>query len=172
MNNGTADISTVHTVRLSRKEEASITMDEKEYAENAWVEADDIVGNKHKYHPALRQAVCDLLAFRKWAELGQLVNGAGSSSSDNNRQVAECARGLVALHHSAEANNAGKIEVQRMLIFWTAYQSPKQLCVHFRYALILDGDNTGISMESQLSSHSPLLPPTPIMAPVHLHLAF
>eukprot|EP00613_Pedinella_sp_CCMP2098_P052155 CAMPEP_0171883920 /NCGR_PEP_ID=MMETSP0992-20121227/40449_1 /TAXON_ID=483369 /ORGANISM="non described non described, Strain CCMP2098" /LENGTH=295 /DNA_ID=CAMNT_0012510193 /DNA_START=57 /DNA_END=940 /DNA_ORIENTATION=- len=56
--NGTADISTVHTLQLTPEEEGTITMDPREYSESRYFTLEEIlVGD---FHPCLQQSVRDL----------------------------------------------------------------------------------------------------------------
>jgi hypothetical protein len=56
--NGTADISTVHSLQLTASEEGTITMDPREYSDSRYFSLDEI--SKGDFHPCLKQSVQDL----------------------------------------------------------------------------------------------------------------
>jgi len=73
---GTADISVVLTINLQQEEIASIVMDPQEYSDTMWIDPQIIVEQAHAsitFHPALRQAVIDLLCMRKWFYLESIL---------------------------------------------------------------------------------------------------
>ena len=84
--NGTADASTVFELPLTQAEADGLgpsKFDEKEYADAAWVGPLDIL--EGDYHPALQQAVRDLLAQRAYSDLRNVAGGPPAA-------VARCAR--------------------------------------------------------------------------------
>lgn len=102
--NGTADTSTIHVLSLLADEEkllSSARMDENEYADARWVDIDTIADGE--YHPALKQAVADLMARRAFQHLGYgVISHAGDSV------VASFARQLVISHcNSIAFSSAG-----------------------------------------------------------------
>jgi len=66
--NGTADISIVLTVELTKEEIQRFRVDETEYSEFVWIEPHLIVSDA-KFHPALRKATQDYLAMKLWKKL-------------------------------------------------------------------------------------------------------
>mmetsp|Transcript_645 Transcript_645/g.1345 ORF Transcript_645/g.1345 Transcript_645/m.1345 type:complete len:438 (+) Transcript_645:50-1363(+) len=56
--NGTADISTVHTLQLTPEEEGTITMDPREYSDSRYFTLEEILAGD--FHPCLQQSVRDL----------------------------------------------------------------------------------------------------------------
>ncbi|KAH8058079.1 hypothetical protein JL720_14121 [Aureococcus anophagefferens] len=68
--NGTADVSTVFELHLADDEAADLSparFDAEEYADAAWTRPDAVLAGD--YHPALQQAVRDLLARRAYGAL-------------------------------------------------------------------------------------------------------
>ena len=84
--NGTADASTVFELPLTAAEADGLgpaKFDKNEYADAAWVGPLDIL--EGDYHPALQQAVRDLLAQRAYRDLRNVAGGPPAA-------VARCAR--------------------------------------------------------------------------------
>ena len=69
---GTADISVTITTTLSDEEIAGMKPTNDEYAEHKWVDPEEVVNGD--YHPALRQAVKDLIDKRHWKRLHSRVD--------------------------------------------------------------------------------------------------
>lgn len=69
---GTADISVTITTELSDEEIASMKPTNDEYAEHKWVNPEEVVSGD--YHPALRQAVKDLIDRRRWKRLQSVAD--------------------------------------------------------------------------------------------------
>lgn len=64
---GTADISVTITAKLTRDEVAKMIPTNDEYSEHKWVEPEEVI--QGDYHPALQQAVKDLVDRRNWKRL-------------------------------------------------------------------------------------------------------
>ena len=62
VDHGTADISTVHALRLTAKEESKVVLDPKEYETSAYFTFEEVLAGE--FHPCLKQAVRDLLKQR------------------------------------------------------------------------------------------------------------
>ena len=93
--NGTADASTVFELPLTAAEADGLgpsKFDKNEYADAAWVGPLDIL--EGDYHPALQQAVRDLLAQRAYRDLRNVAGGPPAA-------VARCARRFVAWKEAA-----------------------------------------------------------------------
>ena len=88
--NGTADISTVHTLRLTAEEAAAVKLDEREYRDSRWIATTEVIEGEG-FHPALRQAARDLLAQRAFRALQAAVAVGADDAA-----VAAAARELVA----------------------------------------------------------------------------
>jgi hypothetical protein len=69
--NGTADISTVHSLQLTAEEEGTVTMDPREYSDSRYFTLNEILDGD--FHPCLKQAVRDL---RKRSALDELLGAA------------------------------------------------------------------------------------------------
>mmetsp|Transcript_23347 Transcript_23347/g.73089 ORF Transcript_23347/g.73089 Transcript_23347/m.73089 type:complete len:274 (-) Transcript_23347:54-875(-) len=98
--NGTADMSTVFELHLTRTEASGLgpeQFDEKEYETAAWVAPLDILAGD--YHPALQQAVRDLLANRAYRDLRDVVAAPPAV-------VARAARHYVAWRDAAPVRHA------------------------------------------------------------------
>lgn len=98
MNNGTADISTVHTVRLTTSEEALISkenMDQKEYDDVQWMRHADVLAGT--FNPALQQAVADLLARRTYEQLVEAVHRQPIASDE---EISFLAKNLIQRHEA------------------------------------------------------------------------
>lgn len=81
--NGTADISTVHCLELTKEEEESVVLDPKEYTSSKYFRLDEVLSGE--FHPALKQAVKDLKKKRQLDNLctaAQQMN-APVSNTDN-----------------------------------------------------------------------------------------
>ena len=91
--NGTADISTVHTLQLTAEEQAQVKLDMNEYANSAYVSFEDILSGN--YHPCLKQAVRDLLKQRA---LDDLIQCAATDKSSSISEIAASAMTFVAMH--------------------------------------------------------------------------
>mmetsp|Transcript_14438 Transcript_14438/g.22267 ORF Transcript_14438/g.22267 Transcript_14438/m.22267 type:complete len:232 (-) Transcript_14438:20-715(-) len=64
--NGTADLSTVHMIRLTEsEEEKDISLDPKEYHESLWWDIEEVLSQVDRFHPCLRNSLKSLKA--KWA---------------------------------------------------------------------------------------------------------
>mmetsp|Transcript_86422 Transcript_86422/g.268507 ORF Transcript_86422/g.268507 Transcript_86422/m.268507 type:complete len:249 (-) Transcript_86422:43-789(-) len=88
VDHGTADISTVHRLTLAEDEEASIAVDEKEYASTSWFESDEVLAGE--FHPALKQAIRDMRTKRAYEALAAAIaDNAGDAA------IARHARDLV-----------------------------------------------------------------------------
>jgi len=87
---GTADISTIHVLRLTELEVASVKLDPKEYEAFEFLPMTDIINGGDRYHPALQRAVLDLFVWRRRKDLCSTVE---SQASDT--QVASAARAFV-----------------------------------------------------------------------------
>ena len=97
---GTADISTVFELALSDAEAAALSpsqFDAKEYADAGWVDPFDVL--RGDYHPALQQAVRDLLARRAYDALRTAVADDSASAG----AVAAAAAAFVAWREAAPA---------------------------------------------------------------------
>jgi glutamine synthetase len=74
--NGTADISIVLTITLTKEEEKEIYMDTKEYSNKMWIKPEQIIKESFElqkeiihFHPALIRATKDLLSMKEWKKL-------------------------------------------------------------------------------------------------------
>lgn len=85
---GTADLSTVHHLRLSDAEAASAVLDDKEYSDARWFPVEEVL--EGEFHPALKQAIRDLRAKQAYRRLAEAVERGGDDGA-----VAACARELV-----------------------------------------------------------------------------
>eukprot|EP00929_Paragymnodinium_shiwhaense_P078560 TRINITY_DN40740_c0_g1_i1.p1 TRINITY_DN40740_c0_g1~~TRINITY_DN40740_c0_g1_i1.p1 ORF type:complete len:256 (+),score=55.08 TRINITY_DN40740_c0_g1_i1:67-768(+) len=94
---GTADISTVHHLRLLPEEAGAVVLDEKEYSDARWFPADEVLAGE--FHPALKQAIRDMRAQRAYDALAASVAGGGDDAS-----VAALAKSLVASLQGAPSN--------------------------------------------------------------------
>ena len=99
--NGTADISTVHTLRLTAEEADAVQLDPDEYVESRWIALDEILAGD--FHPALKQAAADLQAMRAFRRLQAAVATDGTDA-----EVAAAARALVN-HHGAGTCEGAKV---------------------------------------------------------------
>ena len=96
--NGTADVSTVFELHLADDEAADLSparFDAEEYADAAWTRPDAVLAGD--YHPALQQAVRDLLARRAYGAL----RDAAADASAGAGAVAAAATAYVAGRESA-----------------------------------------------------------------------
>ncbi|KAH8044494.1 hypothetical protein JL722_14679 [Aureococcus anophagefferens] len=96
--NGTADVSTVFELHLADDEAADLSparFDAEEYADAAWTRPDAVLAGD--YHPALQQAVRDLLARRAYGAL----RDAAADASAGAGAVAAAATAYVAWRESA-----------------------------------------------------------------------
>jgi ADP-ribose pyrophosphatase YjhB (NUDIX family) len=93
---GTADISTVHMVHLSAEEAAACdkAMDPDEYRDSQWIRIEEVL-KSDSFHPALQQAVADLVTKLKLEALQ-----AGVSGGKSDKEIAALAKQLC-LWHSA-----------------------------------------------------------------------
>jgi hypothetical protein len=83
--NGTADISTVHCLQLSKEEEKMVKLDPKEYTQSKYFRLDEVLSGE--FHPALKQAVRDL---KKKRQLDNLCTAAGQYESSVNSGSTSC----------------------------------------------------------------------------------
>ena len=86
MAHGTADVSTVHLLTLTRAEETRVMLDPKEYSDARWFATRDVL--EGDFHPALKQAVRDLAARVAFLRLQEAV--AGARDGDDNAEVRGC----------------------------------------------------------------------------------
>merc|ERR1712232_256898 len=97
---GTADLSTVHHLRLSVDEVSKVQLDEKEYSDARWFGAEEVLAGE--FPPALKQAIRDLRAKAKFKSLEAAVEAGADDAS-----VASLARDLARL-----GSDAPKVPVQ------------------------------------------------------------
>lgn len=89
--NGTADISTVHVLQLTAAEEAQVVLDPKEYDASGYVTLDAVLAGS--YHPCLKQAVRDLRKQHALTALYAAVEAGGDIENE--------ARAFIAAHREA-----------------------------------------------------------------------
>jgi hypothetical protein len=99
--NGTADLSTVHVLELTEEEASKIVLDPKEYSDARWFAADEVLNGP--FHPALQTAVRDLHARACYRALERAV-AAGSTD----QAITAAARALVAAHGASETWGDGR----------------------------------------------------------------
>uniref|UniRef100_A0A7S4JQY6 Nudix hydrolase domain-containing protein n=1 Tax=Odontella aurita TaxID=265563 RepID=A0A7S4JQY6_9STRA len=80
--NGTADLSTVHSLHLTaEEEEAGVPeLDRKEYHESRWWDLEDVLGEGDRFHPCLVNAVRALQAKTAYRKLESLASDGGDAS--------------------------------------------------------------------------------------------
>mmetsp|Transcript_168385 Transcript_168385/g.540981 ORF Transcript_168385/g.540981 Transcript_168385/m.540981 type:complete len:252 (+) Transcript_168385:42-797(+) len=91
VDNGTADISTVHSLVLRPEEVGVVKLDEKEYLDAKWFAAEEVLSGE--FHPALKQAIRDLRAKRAYEALEALAGDDGVATDD--AKLAQLAKELV-----------------------------------------------------------------------------
>eukprot|EP00041_Stephanoeca_diplocostata_P006583 m.89130 g.89130 ORF g.89130 m.89130 type:complete len:229 (-) comp16437_c0_seq7:1168-1854(-) len=88
--NGTADISTIHRLELQDEGEvAACILDIKEYSDAKWFDTNAVLAGD--FHPALKQAIRDMRADMAFGVLQELVYSESASNDD----IAAAARDLV-----------------------------------------------------------------------------
>lgn len=97
--NGTADLSTVHMIRLTESEEQKdISLDPKEYHESSWWDIEEVLSQVDRFHPCLRNSLSSLKA--KWA-LEALEKASGGN---DDAVIAEKARLFVTAMKEAKSS--------------------------------------------------------------------
>eukprot|EP00401_Gymnodinium_catenatum_P042965 CAMPEP_0117501566 /NCGR_PEP_ID=MMETSP0784-20121206/23366_1 /TAXON_ID=39447 /ORGANISM="" /LENGTH=219 /DNA_ID=CAMNT_0005296827 /DNA_START=65 /DNA_END=721 /DNA_ORIENTATION=+ len=86
---GTADISTVHQLKISAEEASAVLLDEKEYCEARWFRAKEVL--EGEFHPVLKQTLRDIRAKGAYLAMEQAVVGGVEDA-----EIARLARDLVA----------------------------------------------------------------------------
>ena len=99
--NGTADISTVFELALTTDESKGLKFDENEYRDAQWLRPGDILSSCD-FHPALQQAVRDLLTRRAFLDLRNAFQLPAFI-------LAARARRLIAWHDSAVTTDDVKV---------------------------------------------------------------
>jgi len=99
--NGTADLSTIHRVCLTKAEEDNgVTLDPKEYHESQWWDIDDVLAQADRFHPCLRSSLKALKAKCAYEALEDAVQ------NNNDDDVLEKSRSFVKAMQEAKCKES------------------------------------------------------------------
>lgn len=106
--NGTADLSTIHAVRLTKEEEERgvPSLDPKEYHESKWWEIEDLLsnGNSDRFHPCLLSSIRALKA--KWALESLEMATEKHNASENDAVIVQKALNFVKAMEEARSTQS------------------------------------------------------------------